>query len=321
MSEEQVNSPKPTEGTFDVGAIFSKRTFGNPVTVEAVANPEKDEEAQEIKNPVAKAPAPEKIKEEETEDTKVERKEKVETKDIEADDSEVDYKSKIEKLEKTVKDTQRSFHEDRKKLAAYKRAVQKMVSEGVLIDSEAETLLDHTSFDESVNDPANQTALDRYVSIWDKELSYMKKYSRDIENIDQNIAAFQHLFDTSSVREKEDIMDELSNYEDDEVELTNQMLAMGAQYNEEVYSDIAEAGGLRKLKDKFRAENEILQNKLDKVTKQYNKLKEQYEDYDTKPANMRLQSGSVNSSIQTEKDAKPTVKNIFDNRFKRTKNF
>jgi len=314
MSEEQTNNPTPTENTFDVSAIFSKRTLANPMAAEDVADPAKEEE---IKKPIVKAYEPEKI---EKEDIKVEAKPKVESKEIDADDVEVDYKSKIEKLEKTVKDTQRSFHEDRKKLAAYKRAVQKMVSEGVLIDSEAETLLDHTSFEESP-EPVGQTVLDRYISVWDKELSYMKKYSRDVENIDQNIAAFQHLFDTSSVKEKEDIMDELSNYEDDEVELTNQMLAMGAQYNDEVYSDIAEAGGIRKLKDKFRAENEILQNKLDKVTKQYNKLREQYEDYDPKPANMRLQSGSINASIQTEKDVRPTVKNIFDNRFKRSKNF
>jgi hypothetical protein len=318
MSTEQINNQKDSDNSFNVGSIFSSRTLTKTETAADTKKPVKEENSED-KKPVARSTDIEDVKslkkEESKQDIKVEPK-KEEDGDISSED--IDYKSKIEKLEKTVKDTQRSFHEDRKKLTAYKRAVQKMVDDGVLVESEAETLLDHTSFQDLPSEQQSQSVLDRYINIWDKEISYMRKYSRDSESIDQNIAAFQHLFDTSSMKEKEEIMDELSSYEDDEVELTNQMLAMGAQYNEEIYSDIREAGGIRKLKEKFRNENEILQNKLDKVTKQYNKLKEQYEDYDQKPSNMRLQSGSIGSSIHSGKNATPTVKNIFGNRFQRT---
>jgi len=89
----------------------------------------------------------------------------------------------------------------------------------------------------------------------------------------------------------------LSRYEDDEVEFTKQMLEFGRQYNEDIFADIHESGSIRNLKAKYYKKEKELQERLDKVEKKYNKLKEKYEDYNSEPSNYRLPSGGGNVSL------------------------
>jgi hypothetical protein len=283
MSEEQVYTQEPE---FNLDEMFDK--------IHAhIENPTSLEEGTLEKPETKKISVPIEKKEEIEDESDDEETEKIPEKKEKPSDkkSESDLKVAFDKLEKSHKDTQKSFHEDRKKLSAYKRAVLKLKEEGTLLDEEAEMLLDHTKFEGEVNNSSSGSILDRYVGIWDKEIKSMRRYSPDASEIDQHILAFQHLYDSSTLNEKQEILDDLSDFEDDEVELTKKMLALGRRHNDEIYSDIHEAGGLSKLKDKYQDKIDKLEKELDKSNKRYNKLKEKYEDYN-EPSSLTLPGGS-----------------------------
>jgi len=286
MTEE---NNMPMEQEFDLDAAFDqafdKSSNSNKFQEEVAPKPEKKEEVE----------ISEKVENDESDDEPViEKKEKPSEKKAEAE-----LKVAYEKLEKSYKDTQKAFHEDRKKLSAYKRAIKSYVDEGTLTDDEAKTLLDHVQF-ENIPDiePSNSNTvggLAKYSNVITKELEVMERYSSNPDEIRVNTQAFQHLFDTSSWQDKQDILEELSGFEDDAVELTKQMLLLGAQHNNEVYSEIHESGGIKKLKEKYNNEIETLKKELDKSKKQYNKLKEKYEDYND-PTPVTVPGGSSNSN-------------------------
>lgn len=284
MSEEQIYTSEPE---FNLDEMFDKihAHIENPLPLGEEIPPN-----TETKRESAPTDKEDDKKEDESDEEKVEKasekKEKPSDKKAESD-----LKIAYDKLEKSHKDTQKSFHEDRKKLSAYKRAVLKMREEGTLLDEEAEMLLDHTKFDSEADSALDEPVLVRYGRVWDKELEYMKKYAPDASEINQQIMAFQHLIQSSSQHELDEIFEELSNYEDDEVELTKQMLSLGRQYNDEIYSDIHEAGGLSKLKYKYQDKIDKLEKELDKSNKKYDKLKEKYEDYN-EPSSLTLPGGS-----------------------------
>lgn len=230
--------------------------------------------------------------------------------------TEIDYKSEWEKSQKRFKDTQQLFHEDRKKLAAYKKTVEKMRGDGSLLDEEAAILLDHTKFQDEP-EPENESALDRYYKIWDQEISTMRSMSKYIPNfkeIDQQITAFQHFLKTASYEELNDVFDELSKFEDDKVELTKQMLELGRQYNDDIYSDIHEAGSIRKLKSIYSKKQEELKKSIDKLQKENNKLKQKYEDYNTEEAKIIVGSSPVDGNLH--RDSTFDVGKIFKGRFR-----
>jgi hypothetical protein len=286
----------PAEQEFDLDSAFDqafdKASNPNKFMEEVAPKPEKKEELSEsIKAEEEKEDEPEA-----EDEPVVEIKEKPSSKKADAE-----LKVAFEKLEKSYKDTQKAFHEDRKKLSAYKRAIKSFVDEGTLTDDEAQTLLDHVHFESSpdLEEPTpssnNGSGLAKYAKTIDKELQIMRKYSSNPEEIEINTQAFQHLFDTSSWQEKKNILDELSGFEDDDVELTKQMLLLGAQHNNEVYSEIHESGGVKQLKEKYIYEIETLKKELDKSKKQYVKLKEKYEDYN-EPTVIASPGGSSTAS-------------------------
>lgn len=294
---------------FNVSDIFNKRnnpTAGTEAKEEAGKEPaENSEKVQKLE----KKAMPDKVEannEDDNEDAK---------KPLESKGREPDHAQELEKLRKRFDDTQRLFHEDRKKLSAYKKAIEKLKAEGTLLDEEASLLLDHTRFDNDADQEADEPLLIKYGKIWDKEIEYMRKYSTNVEDINQSIHAFQHLIQSCSDKERQEIIDDLSQYEDNEVELTKQMIEMGRQYNDEIYSDIQKAGNIRNLKSILYKREEELQKKVDKLQKQYDNLKKKYEDYDAEPGG-RIPSGSSNNNLQKE-DADFDVSKIFANRYKR----
>lgn len=293
MSEENM----PMEQEFDLdGALdqaFDKVSNPNKFIEDVVPKAEKKEEVKE----------PEEVEEDSSEEEVepiVEKKEKPTDKKADAE-----LKIAFDKLEKSYKDTQKAFHEDRKKLSAYKRAIKSFVEEGTLTDDEAQTLLDHVQFENGTEiepvSSSSSSGLSKYSNAINKELEVMERYSSNPQEIKINTQAFQHLFDTSSWEEKQNILDELSGFEDDPIELTKQMLLLGAQHNNEVYSEIHESGGVKQLKEKYLNEIEILKKELDKSRKQYNKLKEKYEDYND-PTPVSVPGGS-SSSGSSKSDA------------------
>lgn len=301
MSEVQDNQPQE----FDIHSVFNKK--------EALVLSD-NKEIEDEKEPLKKKEVAQKVEKETVPDSEDEEDDEVA--DVKKEDKPkekaVDYKAENEKLQKTLKDTQKSFHEDRKKLSAYKKTIEKMKEEGVLLDEEATMLLDHTRFESEPDNNENEPVLIRYGRVWDKELEYMRKYSSNSEDINRHTLAFQHLIQSASQEEREEIFEDLARHEDDEVEFTKQMLEIGRQYNDDIYTDIHEAGSIRKLKAKFEEEKQELQKELDKVNKKYNKLKERHQDYDNEPANLRIPSGAGN--IDHKKEATFDIGKIFNSR-------
>lgn len=291
MSEIENNAPEyPTTNEsvgFDIASVFNKKPVPDI----------KDDPERQKKQAVKKTLLPKKEELLEANDKDEEKNITAEKPTEEIKSPEVDYKAELEKLQKRVKDTQGSFHEDRKKLAAYKKAVEKMKQDGALLDEEATMLLDHTHFEDA---PEEEPLFVKYGKVWDKELEYMKKYAPNPKEIDQHILAFQHLIQTSSPQEINDILSDLSHHEEDEVEFTRQMLEIGRQYNDDIYSDIHETGSIRNLKAKYIQKETELQKKIDKLEKHIDKLKEKYEDFNTEPSNYRLPSGSSYNDLPKE---------------------
>lgn len=312
------NQDMPQEkDPFDISNIFSKKP-----TLESFVDKNQDKHTEKENKPVKDAPVKNVDKKVVAEDN--DEKDIQENKDIpykdhspSSKDKDIDYKKELEKVQKTLKDTQRSFHEDRKKLSSYKKAVEKMKEDGALLDEEVSMLLDHIRFEETSDEISEDIPIMRYGKIWDKEIEYMRKYSSNSADIDQHIAAFQHLIQSSTKKEIEDIFIDLSHYENDEVELTKQMLKLGEEYYEDIYSEIHEAGGLRNLKSRLYGKEQELQKKLDTLQKKYDKLKEKHEDYDSTPGNLRLPSGSGNNELHEKGDATFDVSKIFASRYKR----
>lgn len=308
MSESQGhNEANAAEDLFNVSDIFNKRQSVVEKDVPEPLKSEPEELPERIEKKKTVPQDEDGIDEEEEEEVPKEKKE--------ASPKEPDYRKEVDRLNKTLKDTQRSFHEDRKKLSAYKKAVERMKEEGVILEEEATALLDHTKFDTEPESAQEKPVLMRYAEVWDKEIEYMRKYSSSPDDINQSIKAFQYLIRSSADNEIQDIIDELSQYEDDEVELTKQMIEIGRQYNDDIYSEIHEAGGIRNLKSVFAKKEEELSNKLDKLQNKYDKLKRKYEDYD-EPSTQGIPSGGGNSGSHTSKDATFDVGKIFANRYK-----
>ncbi len=292
---------------FDLHSIFNKKNDVEPIEEEKIDEPvKKKEPIKEVKKePVQKSNDDDEDEVEEPESIKEEKPK----------DKSIDYKLENEKLQKTLKDTQKSFHEDRRKLSAYKRAVEKLKEEGSLLDDEANLLLDHTRHADESSSNENEPVLVKYGKIWDKELEYMRKYSSNASDIDKSVIAFQHLIQSASSEEVEDVFADLSQYEDDEVELTKRMISYGREYNDDIYSDIHEAGSIRKLKSKYQERIDELQKELDKSHKKYNRLREKHQDYDSEPGNQRVSSGAGN--IDPKKEATFDIGTIFNKQYQR----
>lgn len=289
----------------DLHNIFNKKDEVEPVVEEKKEDPKvKKEPVKEVK----RESAPDLDEDDDVEKPAVKKEEK-------AQEKVHDYKSENENLQKTLKDTQKSFHEDRRKLSAYKRAVEKLKEEGTLLEEEANLLLDHTQYEEETHSSGSEPVLIKYGKIWDKELEYMRKYSSNAIDIDQSVIAFQHLLRSSSSEEVEDIFSDLAQYEDDEVELTKRMISYGDEYNNEIYSDIHEAGSIRKLKLKYQDKIDELEKELDKSNKKYNRLREKHQDYDSEPGNQRVSSGAGN--VDHKKEVSFDIGAIFNKQYQR----
>lgn len=306
--------------SFDIDKLFNKPTEENTSETKdkEEEKPKDDVSIKSDKHKDVKKPEKEpvnKVKEpaEEDEDEDFEDDEE-EVEDKESDkpkDKSADHKAEIEKLQKTLKDTQRSFHEDRKKIAAYKRAVEQMKEDLIISDDEAATLLNHTQFEGEL-EPIYQeeSRLVKYCRVFDNELEIMKKYTKEPEIIDQNIFAFQHLIHSVTHEEREDILDELSQYNDDPIKMTQHMLEIGRVYDEKFFNYIREAGSLSNLITKFQEEKEELQKKLDNARNKINKLKGVDQDYNKEPYQVRQSAGGSNINNKVHK--KFSIDDIFN---------
>jgi len=182
-----------------------------------------------------------------------------------------DWQEQLEKKEKRYRDTQRWGLDLSKKLKALEKTVQKYADDGLLSSDEAQALLSSTAH-EPVDQEEDHPLL-RYGRVWDEELPNIRRYTKD-PMVDTYVSAFQALIQVGTRDELQNALTTLEDHKDDPVDLTRAMLEIGKTYNEEVYSDLREAGGIKQLKAKYKKEIEARDKRIDKLEKEKLKYKE-----------------------------------------------
>lgn len=298
MSQENEN---------DMGSFFQNRVgVEDEIEVKNVQPVEQDEpdHQEDIQD------NPEALDKKRKHDVEPERKDKrVPNKDIEPssdDDAEpsekakpvekINYKEELEKIQRRHKEAEKWGNDARKQLATYKKLVNKFKEDGILTDEDAETLADHTKYEEVA--PNDESMLQKLARICDPEIEQMRKYSAEPEKIDQYIHSFQNFINYSEPSEIREAMDELAELEDSPVAFTKKMLEIGRDYNEEVFDDLYKAGSLKNFKVQFNKKIEELNKELDKKDKIIEKYKKKYEDYTEQ--NHNLPYGGSGKSMGTK---------------------
>lgn len=283
------------EQEVNIADIFANRDSDEQEKKE-VSKPEKDiqEKFDETKEPEGKKSIDEEPKKE------VSTKEK---------DSEPDYQVELEKAERRYKESQKWGSDMRKKLTAYEKAIKKYGDEGILSTEEAQSLLDHTQFEDTP--PEDETLFVKYAKIWDEGVERMREFSEDPKEIDKYVHAFQQLWRDSAPAEQDDILEEFSEFDGNKASMTRKMIKMGKDYYDETFGEVYEAGSIRNFKKKFAEKEKEYNKSIDKLKKELDKLKSKYEDY-TEPT-YKLPSGGSDKSIDTH-NYTTDVKEIFSMR-------
>lgn len=266
---EQPLEQKDTSSPDVIGDLLNERDAMSP---KKPAN--KSEGAQEDSPPMDEKESREKassLREEKEEETSPE----VEEKDSEM----VQLKNELEKTRKTLLENQRFGRQSSQKIKAALKSVQSLIESGDLSEEEAGGILSVLQSDaidaEEMPLPASQHPFASLLQLANKELDHIRKYTED-DLLQDKIEAFDFLLSVSSKEEAEDILETLSELEDDPVKLTRKMLALGLEAYEKSYKQIKQAGGIKSYLAVQNNEIEKLQKKIDKLEKKLS----QYEDYD-----------------------------------------
>ncbi len=223
------------------------------------------------------------------------------------DDPSAHWQKEAEKSERRLADSQKWGREAHSKLKSVEHLIGQYLEKGILSDEEAALLLASSQHPEPSAEQKEEPLLVRYGTIWDRELTHMRKYT-DSPDLDRHIQAFQHFLKNASPAEVTEAFTELKALEKDDVAFTKKMLELGKAYHDEVYKEIHEAGSLKAYKIKMAQEMEKHLRKIDKLEKEIVKYKEQYEDY-TPSKSYRLPSGG---SAESPKDSDSSIGSILD---------
>lgn len=198
-------------------------------------------------------------------------------------------KAELAKREKAVEENKQWGAELSRKLKSFEAKLAKYVVDGVLTEEEVENLKKDIQHEQ--REQGEEAPLMKYVRAWDAEIENLRKYTDD-PNLDKKVHAFQHFLHNSSPEEINEVMESFKEFEDDSVKLTKKMLAVAAKYNDEIFSELYEAGNLKNFKKKYVSDLESKQKEIDKLNKEVLRFKQEYEDY-TPPATMKLPVGTT----------------------------
>lgn len=306
MQEQEKETNKPE---VDITNIFMNRNDG-------VDEEEKESDAVDQKKSETESnkPLPE-GKDDQIEKTK-QNSETINSKDDDAQhDTEgkekkpsIDYQAELEKAERRYKDSQKWGTEMRKKLSAYEKAIKQFTEAGSLTSEEAESLLDHTKFEDAPHE--DESVYVKYAKVWDEGVERMREFSDDPKEIDKYVHAFQQLLRDSSPSEQEEIFGEFADIEDNKASMTRKMIKLGKDYYDEVFGEVYESGSIRNFKKKFADKEKEYNKKIDKLQKEIDKYKSKYEDY---TETNKLPNGGSDNSIDTKRYT-TDVKEIFSMR-------
>lgn len=239
------------------------------------------------------------LKEKESVDREIHAAEKTDESDEDIEKEEVpqkeekkkytDWKTQAEKESKRLKETQKWANETKSQLSAYKRAVENFINDGVLLEEDGKALLDHLQYKEMPDSALSER--EKASKIFKTEIENIKKYG-NYENLDEHVKALDHLVENSTQEEIEELFGDIKDLvEEDTVLFTKKILEVAANYYDEVYSDLSNAGSLKNMKLEYQNELHKRDKIIDKLEKEMVKLKKRYEDYDDSPQHRIPQGG------------------------------
>lgn len=217
-------------------------------------------------------------------------KQEIKKKAIEHDDDDEDVpntssaeldklKQELEKTKKALTENQKWGRTNSQKLKAALKKVQSFTAEGTLTEEEAKDVLSLLESEvEGELEPEsyeNLNPVQKILKVANQELENIRKYTDDAL-LDKKVCAFDFLLNNASEEEMNEILEELTELQDNPVKLAKRMLLLGEHYYDEVYKDFEESGGLKRFTEKKKSEVEKLQKKIDKLEKKLS----QYEEYD-----------------------------------------
>jgi hypothetical protein len=209
-----------------------------------------------------------------------------------------DYKVAFERSEKRIADLRKWGDKKSRENAGYKKRVRELQENGVISEEDAESLLSNTP-DEDIPPQEEKRFLPRLGEFLDIEVANMKRYV-DAPDIDNHISAFNHFMSLGQLSppgpqrdQYEAVIEELEEMEQagDRVDLLKRVIAIGQDYDEDVYKVVRETGDIRSIKKSYERREEDLKKEIDNLNKKIHKLEEITEDYTENPTRLSGKNG------------------------------
>ncbi len=161
-----------------------------------------------------------------------------------------------------------------RKMKVLEQKLAEYVDGGILTGSEAEDLQVHIEHEHPYEEETGHySTLSKYAKVWDSEIDNLRKYTDDKE-IDRKILAFQHLLKTATEAELNPLFEAFEQVQFDPVALTRAMLKAGEEYDQNVYKDLLDKGGLKNLTKHYQKALLDKQKQIDKLEKELLQFKD-----------------------------------------------
>ena len=213
-------------------------------------------------------------------------------------------------FDRRLKESRQRFDDLSRKLSGVEKIVKDYANQGALTADEAQKILEqaeHEAISETQQSTV-QTPWHLYTQVWDQELDNIRKYSND-PNIDQHVYAFQHFMANATQNELNQALSEFDPCKSDSIALTRKMLDLGKSYNDDIYGEYSQAGGLKNYKSQYEERLAKQQKTIDKLEKEILKLNNN-SDY-IPSQSYKLPSGSTKAG---ENKRDNSLTGIFDRR-------
>jgi len=273
MSE--VNQVEENVSALD--AILEERDNAPPepsVSEESIDSPEREEPKKKV---VEELKAPKDKEENKLEKESAEKPDpKPSIKKLDEDD---DYQdTELAKLKKALNDSQKWGHTNNKRLKSAIKMVNSLKDQGALTDDEFSQLHELLHSDEQEEQAAlvSNDPLVKMIQSAHKRLSDLQTIYEEDPLFMKKAEAFDFFVNHCSEREREELLEELEEFEGSDLKLAKKMFKIGEKYYEENYKELDEAGGLKELVSLKNVEIEKMKRKLDKLERKL----AQYDDYD-----------------------------------------
>lgn len=300
---------KIEENTSTIDEIFAERDAAVPEKMldEDISN-EIDKKPAEIKKDSDKKEDKDVSDYKDTKEIVEKTEKKSPEKKIEEDVDDEKY-AEVSNLKKALNDSKKWGHTSNKRLKSAVKMVNELKDQGALTDDEFSKLSEFLTSDveEEQMTPVDTDPLSKLIKTANKRLDDLQAIYEEDPLFMKKAQAFDFFVKHASDSEKEYLLDELSEFEDNDIKLAKRMYKIGEKYYEENYKEVEAAGGLKELLSLKNTEIEKMQRKLDKLERNLSSL----EDYD-KPNYKIDELGETGNAVEGKPGS--TIDEIFEER-------